>query len=1173
MKVKRDNINNRKPVPRYITLRFSFLRNLLFPALFLLVVNYLSAQEAANTVIPAEENQITQINDDRAGRTVSQERQRLEMEIRTSTLAELASWCRSLGLSEGGTREDLSRRLRQHFQLSQPETAVPGQKIITIESAQTSEYFNIEATNEEYARLSGDVRLNLKDNNFTHRISANEILFNRTRNMLTAKGSVEYIKESGDTTETFRGENITVNLNDWSSVFLDGNTEHTLDSDGTSYFFSGTVISRTGENVSILNNATITNAKNKEALWSINASKLWLLPGSDFAFFNALLKVGEIPLLYIPFFYFPVDEIIFHPVIGYRSREGGFVQTTTYIFGRPMANQTETSSITRILGNSNNMEKERHGFFLRSTGKKEANTNALSLRAFADYYTNLGAYFGAELSLPRMGILNPLDFSIGFGLTRTLSLTSTGYTPYAPNYDGTFNWDHSNMFSASVPFRYRIQLQSSLNIRNAGLSWNLPYYSDPYVNIDFMNRSESMDWFNMIQQGSTSTVTTSSDEIGSYHWNISGNYNIQVPSLSPYITGISISSISTTLGFKTMRDDEKFSNNRESPGRFFYAPDNYSIFNFSGSITGNPYSYSTGNGISAVMENTYDDPLKNIGNPVSPWIIDKEDTSPEKIVSDDLLIPPVLTQRFDLPSAGNIVFDIDYQLSPAGTSELQFLNSGWKKYDQVDWSEVQSVLSSLSGNGNLNFRMNHSRNLFTNNFTFSGRGTWRDYAYLNEDADIFHNAAGVKDETLVENWRRRQYSQTNYSASYAYSGTLRPLYQNQIFSNSNLNYGFTGTMINSKRYTAGNGPELRPVWGSWVKQDFTDGKEILGLTNHRLAANIAANAMDNIQNIVFSMDLPPLDTLINTNATFRYWLSETNINFRIKRQELLFRHGDVLLPSESAEKYEWVYEPVHFTETLVFNSQSRFSFYMVLKPEENNEITTIAASLTYKGFGFSLRVLKTNRWDFISEPENPYQGNWIETAEQTLRPNELLAFYRRRFTDIDIIKNRMNFSIDMDTSLAYNLLQYTSSNLQFQLGLNFSITNFMDIKLSATSENNVIFRYFKGFPGMNSITSMYIEGPQNNLFVDFFDSFNFFNESRRMRSGFKMKRFELKATHYLGDWRAEFGVAMYPYLNSVHVIPKYEVTADISFVVQWKPISEFKTNIEYRGETDIWIRN
>jgi len=247
---------------------------------------------------------------------------------------------------------------------------------------------------------------------------------------------------------------------------------------------------------------------------------------------------------------------------------------------------------------------------------------------------------------------------------------------------------------------------------------------------------------------------------------------------------------------------------------------------------------------------------------------------------------------------------------------------------------------------------------------------------------------------------------------------------------------------------------------------------------------------------------------------------------------------------------------------------------MVLKPEENNEITTITSTLSFGGLGASFKALKSFKYTFVpNNTDNLSQGGrWEQNNESILRPNELSIFYKRKFSDIDIIKNYLNFSLDLDTTLTYNLLQYTSSNFQFQLGFNLGITNFMDINLSAASENNVVFRYLKGVPGMSSLTSMYMDGPQNNLIVDLFDSFNFFDRSKRFRSGFKMKKFDLKIIHYLGDWTAELGVTMYPYLNTSQEIPRYEVTADVSFIVQWKPISEIKTHIEYKGETDRWTK-
>ena len=1141
-------------------------------------------EDAAETGEPlAEENQDTldeppEWTEPAPGRFSFAERQRIELELKSSTLPELAVWSRTLGLSESGTRADLARRIREFFEMPEPaDPDTENQKILIIESAQATEYFTIETVDEDYARLRGDVRLTLQDSDATHNIAADEILFNRTRNIITARGNVEYTRVKGDTTEIFRGENITVNIDDWSSIFLGGNSEKMLENEGSAYRFEGTVITRNEDDVMILNNARISNAQSEEPYWSINASKLWLLPGSDFAIFNAVLKVGEIPVLYIPFFFFPSDDVIFHPVIGFRSREGAFIQTTTYILGRPKPNPADTSSLARILGNSNDMEKERHGLFLRSTGKKALNPNELSLKALLDYYTNLGAHIGVDFHLPRTGMLDPLDLSIGIGFTRTLSMIDGNYTPYAPNFDGTFDWNHSNLFSESVPFRYRMRMSSAIRGRHGGLSWNIPFYSDPYVDRDFLNRAESMDWLNMIQQGAAmeeDTATASTTDIGAYQWHLNGQIRPSFPSLAPYISNISLSNISMTLAFKTIRDNEIFNSNHEHPGRMFFAPDKYTIYSVSGSLSGTPLSLG-GNRQSTTTATTTaappppENPLWDIGIPRSPWPEEEEEPENISTTADDKLIPPVLNQRFDLPRVGNIRFSVDYQLSPAGSSELQF-RSGfdrWKTYEDVDWSEVQSILSSARGDASLNFRMDHSEGLFSNTATLSGSGRWQDFSYINEEAEAFRTpqtSEGEKDEERVLAARRQQYSQTNYSTSYAYNGTVRPLYRSAVFGQSNLQYTFGGTMVRSRRYIDGDGPELTPHWGSWVRQETKEGELIPGLTSHRLSSNVAANIINRQQNLTLTADLPPFDPLISTNATFRVWISETNARMEFKKPEMINNE-----PNE-----EWKKEPLHLTETLRFGRVGTFSYYMVMDPEEDYEITTITSSLSLWNFRAAFTARKMVRWEF--DPIDPLSpstgGRWIQPPEEepALNPTELSFTYNRSFSNIDIISNRLSFSTNVNSRLLFNLQQYTNSNFQFTLGFSLRVIGFLDLTLSATSDNKVIFRYFKGIPGMEDLTAMYSDGPQNNLFVDLLDSFNFADESKRLRTGFKMNRFNLSAVHYLGDWKAELGIAIMPYLNNTLPTPKYEVNADISFLVQWSAITEVKSDIRYERRTEKW---
>jgi len=1102
------------------------------------------------------------------------EKQRAELEIKSSTMPELAAWCRSLGLSEGGTKEELAQRIREHFRIPEPGETNTNRKILIIESAQTTEYFKIEVTDEDYARLKGNVRLTLQDNEDLHKIRADEVIFNRTRNIITARGKVVYIKEKGDTTEIFRGENITVNIDDWDSIFLDGDSEKTLESENTAYRFEGTVISRSYDDVMILKNARISNANNEDALWSISGTKLWLLPGSDFAIYNMVLKVGEIPVMYFPFFYYSADDLIFRPVIGYRTREGGFVQTSTYLMGRPKGDTTEKSSITRILGSSNDMETVHNGIFLRSTGKKATNLNSITLKLLADYYVNLGGYAGIDLTMPQKGIFNSLDLSLGAGFSRTLTMADGRYTPYAPNYDGSVEWNKSNLFSNTVPFRYRMKTQSTVRGAYGGFSWDIPFYSDPFIDRDFyLNRAEAMDWVNIIQQGEeTDKEELAKKDIGAYQWQLSGNINPQVDFFYPYITNLSISNISTTLAFKTIRDNNIYSFNQEHPGRDFFAPDKYIIYNTSISVSGNPLTVgkqsNTAN--TDAQKKEPKDPLKGIGTPRLPWE-NIENSNTEIKLSEDKLSPPPLNKTFNIPRTGNNIFSINYQLYPASSLELQYMSGYWKTSEDINWNEVQSILSNFSGNGNLSFSLNHSEGLYLNTLTFSGSGTWRDFNFLNDEAEAYDTEAK---RTAA---RKQQYALTNYSSSYAYNTTVKPLYRDEIFGQSNLQYDLGGTLVKSKKYDMNadlNGPELTPQWGTLKKEQTKGNEEIIGIKSHKLTSNVAANVMDKQQNLSVSTDLPPMDPLIQTNATVRVWYSETNARMDFKKPEKVLKKPEM---TEYVPNNQWIKDPLHLTETLKFGNISTISYYMVIEPEEDYEVTTVTSSVSLWDFRASFSAVKLNRWKF--EPTDPDNwtlgGKWVQQTDERpmLHPRDLTFSYTKSSSEHELVKNKLGLSFNVNSMLSYDLQRYTNSNFQFTAGFTLKVTNFMDLTLSATSENAVVFRYFKNLPGMEDKTKMYINGPQNNVFTDLIDSFNFFDDSKRQRSGFKMKRFNLKAVHHLGDWDATLDVAMSPYLDNTAIVPKYDVNAEISFLVQWVAISEIKSDLKYEKRTKRWTKN
>ncbi|MCL2880944.1 MAG: LPS-assembly protein LptD, partial [Treponema sp.] len=929
----------------------------------------------------------------------------IEMDLNTSTLPELAAWCRSLGLSEGGDVNTLKNSLRAYFKMPSPSGNAQDdkRKIITINSARTTEYFKIDAVDEDYARLTGDVQVMLKDGDTTHEFSAWDVLFNRTRNIITAKGNVEYKRTEGDKIETFRGDSITVDLDNWESIFLGGVSERSLASDNTTYLFSGTVISKDEEDVTILTKGSISGATSPDSLWSLTASRIWLLPGSDFAILNAVLKVGEIPVLYIPFFYFPADEVVFHPVIGSRNREGNFIQTTTYLLGnRSSASSVTQSSLTKILGNSNDMEKKREGLFLRSTGKKADNTSGANLSLMLDYYTNLGAFAGINLLTPKLSIFNPITFNAGLGFSRTIVLDGGNYTPFAPKYDGSSDWNKSTFLSFEVPFRYRFNFNSGITGTLGSLTWDIPYYSDPWMDSDFMNRAEDMDWVNMIQQGAALEAENTSDiTMTTYTWRLSGNLNPKFPNMSPFISNISIGALSSSIGFNSKIKNISSSDPAYySPSRAFYYPNSATLYSAGFTVTGNPLSLGGGSGTGLVNSWTPDqpkegapDPLAGIGVPVSPWESGKKED--QQVPKDTTtLIPPVLSQRFEPRKIGSTQVGFSYSVNPMSTSELQFDSSKWNNYNDIDWNDVESVLSSFSANANTAINFSQSDGLYSGSFTFGGNGAWRQFSYIDDKATKYVPTAS--DPNPAQTARIQQYkSNTFFTTNYGLNTTVSPLFLSNTWKGSNLTYSLSGLAVKSGSFIGtADAPKWKIDYGEWNKDK---------ITTHSLTAQLAANVLDKNQSLSVSADLPPRDSRYSANAAFNVWITNTTASMQVRNVE-----------DEKKRKLD----PFNFYETLKFGNYATVNYTMILDTEKR-QFTTISTTLsTASNIGLSAGYTASRISGYKLDPSS----GWVaSTATPSLKSTLFNLNYYKSFINNTLWNNRFNFTLSVNPRLNFDL--------------------------------------------------------------------------------------------------------------------------------------------------------
>jgi len=1108
----------------------------------------------------------------------------LERDINTATVEELADWCRSLGLSGDGSKEDLAARLREYHKLGPapvPQTiSVEGEGekeplIITIEYAKTTEYFTVEAVNEEYVRLRGGVSVTIRDGDTQHRIQAGEILYNRTKEMMTASGGVVYVKkdaqqEEGEET-TFRGSGITVNLNNWSTAFMEGVSDRKV-GDGTVYRFSGEVISRSGDDSIVLRKAKITNPEQEEPYWSIDGTRLWLLPGNDFAILNAVIKVGEIPIMYFPAFFYPGSEVIFRPVLGIRSREGTFVQTTTFILGRPKPTATdgsseEVSTFTSFLGSNEGMETKREGIFLRSTGRKAINKDEPNLYLMADAYSNLGYFLGSELLLPPKNHFGQMTFSLGLGVSRDIIYGSGlyGYSPF--DYDGTDNWHYSRFFGneISFPLRYRFGSTGSVNAsgtiaRSANLSWDLPLYSDPYIDNDFIthrsmdsNIFELLKTYNKVDNAGTTTDTY----INTYNWTLNGSLSFATTALDPYVNSLSITGASMSVNFDTwLTSPTPLGNLSMSPNQRFFYPNKFTLFNVNASIGGTPLSL--GSGANTKKKTEKEDAELIWGEPFSPW--DDDETEEDEDGGDLLALhPPSFSRTTSATVMGGRLFTVAYRFTPSVSSEVKFNSDEWKNQGDVDWSDWADQLLTYRIDGNMTLSLYGKQNLYKHSLSFDGTKSGQEYLYLNESLPKYDT------QEKRDNVANAIRPMTFFRSTGSYNFTLSPFLQSEVWKSTDFQYNLAG-LVYKKEYDTQSKSDVED-WAEWTQEK---------ITMNSLQTNIRADVMEKQQSLSITAELPPKRydetktnhltkkvPILRGNLGLAVWISQTTI------------FSSVEDPLEMP-----FYNAIDVIETLLFPKNITLTYTMTYIPENRDDnprkpnpekeglkiiTTTLNTTQRWGTLGGSFRAQRSRTYYLDTTPG---QTGWkINPGEEEFTPQSL--GFRFASGNLTFTKwTNFEAGVNVTTDLTYDLIQYTNSSFIFSLSGNIKVNKFLDFTLTANSYNKEIYRYFRNMPFFDSVD---VEIPgETNLFVDLINSFRFDDIQKRRASGFKLSSLDLKLTHYLGDWDAILDINLSPRKNDA--TRQIEFKSTISFLVKWTPIREFKTDIQYNTDDGLMLK-
>ena len=416
--------------------------------------------------------------------------QTLPADIDTAGAAELRAWSRRLGLPDDGERAALQRRLREHYGLPAADQApapaagagVAGVGGITVESARSARYRSDELGHTTLV-LAGEVAVAAvdRDTGARHAIRADRITYHRERRSLTATGAVVYTVTTGDGPEVFRGESLSVDTERWEGIFYGGasRVDQQVEETDLTFTYSGEAITRRDDDTVVLEQATVTSSEDpSDPHYRIEAERLWVLAPEEWAVRNAFVHIGDVPVLYLPYFLRPGGRLVFHPAFGFGRRAGTYLQTTTYLIGG------------RPPGGGDRYEDVRRGLFLvpAPASGRPAETNG-ELALMVDLYTRLGVFAGLQ---GRFGGLSLLG---GIAASRALvDVEGIGYTPYLRGADGELasHWDTTSILGVEVPLRYGLELDFERRGELGMVEGSFELFSDPAFPPDFLTRAHDL---------------------------------------------------------------------------------------------------------------------------------------------------------------------------------------------------------------------------------------------------------------------------------------------------------------------------------------------------------------------------------------------------------------------------------------------------------------------------------------------------------------------------------------------------------------------------------------------------------------------------------------------------------------------------------------------------------
>lgn len=1079
--------------------------------------------------------------------------------------------------------------------------------VITIDNARSTMYEKDKDTGDDCIVLEGDVRISVAKGSTKTTISAQKVRYDRVTQMMYAEGGVS-MEQTGSASgnDNATASSLMFNTATLEGVFDDGRIVQTQSDainlpSGSTLIVASDMFGRSESNTISFKDGRLTFCDDPDPHWHIDASRIWLLPGGEFAFFNALLYVGVVPVLYLPAFYYPKDELIFNPVFGYDSRTGYYVQTTTYLYGRkPLDTTTTTTSsdddddddesstseslkaLFNFIRPSTLKQQRLEGLVLHNLDEDYTGSTTNYFKIFGDWYSNLGAMAGFGGVFKPNDYITDLEVTGMLGFSNTVFLdSSTGlYIPYASS--GKKYQDSSNFLGVKLPFRYGTNFKFTLS-KPFTLTLSLPLYSDPYFTDDFTeDRTETMDWISYLTESSSDDDDDDTTVVSSFTWSLSSSYSFPLStSIKPYISTLS-GSLSSTVVFSALTNSELSSTDSlstYSPEREFYYPSTITPATASVTWSGTLFSYSSSPSSAAAAKQNQllasqlvvPDDLKPSDDAAAAEA-QQESAQPEKPAPGENSGDTeqegggadTAGQQPDASSSGNTQGDA------SGDSASGKDKNGNAAGTLPELTAASPTATSVSG---IDYKLTYSiKPTFTSQLAYSSTN-------LDEPEDF--DLSKLKSSMFTLKVPVVFDSVAGYGGSFFNidnSLTFNPVLQEHPYiSTDTTNGGYTSTSAASLKetdYTAtkfeitnSNSISIKPFY-------YVDAFKNTGITYKSTIKMLRTKFIgdaDNPEWEYLTTDWNDDDSITTHELDFTFAATEgpddlfgqsLALTMTLPPQvdeydatlTLTFPYTTLTFASgvEQTSSTDDTWEKLPFKQALsvsLFNSNLKFTeSYNYDLEEEHNDALKLA--LTLGGLQAAYTMSYTNGYDWDDD------DGWVERDSEEFLPYSLSLAYAPTTKTWYTWKNRVSTAPGLSTSIVADLLRPTNSYFIFTPSLSFKINDFVTFTFSSTSKNSVLYRYVQ--------TALGEEGRipgEDNPFIDLINSFRFDDESLRKASGFKLKSLNFTLTHDLHDWTFKTTYKLSPRLVTSSSSTYYDFNPYVTVSIIWNPMESMKTQV------------